>query len=538
MKKIYLTLAVVTCALSYSCSNDAIGENPESPQQGTKNTITFGSNFQAVTRAGEKTNGDAANLLGNQMKIYGVKKATSATEWSNVFMNYLIWWDNTANGWEYIGEAGTHEGVSHGKQTVKYWDNGTDNYHFVAGSPYANFTFTMDGTTKDIKTATVTGIAGHINANPGTSGTTTYNPVFIADPVNVPKVNYKKEVQFRFTRQQSYVRVGFYETIPGYSITDIKFYTYGNDSWSASPATSSNIVLASTEANYFTGATNAKATITYNWTVPSYTYEYVTGDTEHALTQAKNWYGGLLTGVPATSSTEGTIANRYGTDKDMDTNGYFTVLPSAVATAQPILVKCDYVLTAEDGSNETITVTGATAAIPAAFSKWNPNTSYTYLFKITDNDLSPITFDAVVVDTEEQGIITTVSTPSISTYQEGSVTADGIKYKYDSSNPKPIYFTAQNNETGALYTLTTGGNAVSNVQVYKLSGEKTEADLIVAAPTTTVTTTIVSAATTVGSWKIPAGSASFTPDAAGYYAIQYQTATSPAAYAYKVVHVE
>ena len=240
--------------------------------------------------------------------------------------------------------------------------------------------------------------------------------------------------------------------------------------------------------------------------------------------------------------------------------GYFPVIPMASATdAAPILVKCDYELTSLDGSGEKINVSGATAAIPAAFSMWAPNTSYTYLFKISQNTngstgpdgpegLFPITFDAVVKTEEDgtaQGIITTVSTPSITTYQEGSVTAEGIKYKYNATTPsdtKPIYFTAQNDESGTIITLTTGGSAVSNVQVYKLAGAATEADLQVKAPTTTVTTTVLSDATTVGNRSIPAGAAYFTPTAAGYYAIQYLTkaasGTDPAAYTYKIVYVE
>ena len=517
-KRIYLTLAVVTSALFYSCSNDTIGDAQEPPSQGTEDAITFDSTFKAVTRAG-----DDHTLLGNQMKIYGVKKASTATKWSDVFKNYLIWYNN---GWDYVGEANeSHEGVTINKQTVKYWDNGTDNYHFVAGSPYDKFTFNMNGTTNEIETATVTGIAGHINANPGTVGTTTYTPVFIADPVNVAKTNYKKEVQFSFTRQQSFVRVGFYETIPGYSISSINFYEYDTNGWKATANTTQNIILASTEATYFTGAANAKATVTYNWNGPSYTYEYVTTDTEHPLTQAKNWYGGLLTGVPATSSTEATAASLYGTDKDMDAKGYFTVIPSSVTTAQPILVKCDYVLTAEDGSNETITVTGATAAIPAAFSKWAANTSYTYLFKITDNDLCPITFDAVVVDaTEAQGTITTVTTPCITTYQEGSVTTEGVKYVAN----KVITAIVTDEATGAVKDINGTTVGVGYVQVYSLGTEaKTEADLQLSHPTTGAVTI-----------DITDNKLTFTPATAGYYAIQYQTTTSPAAYTYKIVHVE
>ena len=561
MKTKFFFLAALTSVALVSCTSDEyLGENPApASSHETQGAIAFGSGANALTRATQNT-GTVAQMLDGHFKIYGVKNTTGYTD---VFQNYAVWNSTTKttsnpdgadadaddthamNGWEYVGDGSAKGGLA--TQTIKYWDYSATDYHFVAGSPASSFTFNL--TSGDVTSATVTGLAGHITANAGASGTTVYNPVYIADPVKVLPAAYQQEVTFSFKRQQTFVRVGVFETVPGYSISEIHFYEQAASDWKATAETSQNIILASKTANYFSGATNGTATVTYNWTTPTSTFEYTTA----TLTQAKNWYGGALVGVPATSST-GAVADLYGTDKDMATTGYFTVIPSASALeAQPILIKCDYVLTAEDGKGETITVTGATAAIPAAFCKWNPNTSYTYLFKISDNTngstgdpdsdpegLFPITFDAMVEATTDavDGIITSVTTPSITTYQEGSVSSTGVQYKYNSSDPKPIYFTAQNDETGALLTLTTGAAAVSHVQVYKLAAAATEADLQLTAPVTTVTTTAVGSATTVGSWSIPAGAAYFTPTSTGYYAIQYQTATSPAAYTYKVVKVE
>ena len=557
-KRIYFILAIVASVMIASCTSDEyLGNNSE---KSSNDAITFGSGFKAVTR-GESTGADAAAKLNNEFKIYGVKQdKTTTTNYNKVFVDYTVKYNEAQagkadynDGWYYVG-AETN-------QYIKYWDYSSACYHFVAGSPVANFTYTVDGTTGDIKTATITGLGGHLTANPtdGSGTALSATPIYIADPVNVSKANFNQEVQFTFTCQQSFVRVGVYTTLSGYSISDIKFYSYdeSSDAWASTK--SSNITLASKTAGYFSGATTATATVTYDWTGanPTYTYAY-TSD----LTSAKNWYGGLLAGVQATSSTEATIAKLYGTDKDMaSSTGYFPVIPMASATdAAPILVKCDYELSSLDGSGEIINVSGATAAIPAAFSKWAPNTSYTYLFKISQNTngstgpdgpegLFPITFDAVVKTEEDgtaQGIITTVSTPSITTYQEGSVTAEGIKYKYNATTPsdtKPIYFTVQNDESGALYTLTDGGSAVGAVQVYKLNGAKTEADLQVSAPTGTDMFTLGTVAATVGKFSFEANKYGyFTPTAAGYYAIQYLTkaasSTDPAAYTYKIVYVE
>ena len=572
MKTKYFILAAIATVGLASCSSDEfLGDNSPNVTQETsaiEGAISFRGGAGNLTRATSNT-GTAAQMLDGQFKIYGVKKTNGTPDtYADVFTNYVVWSNTTSvttsnpdatsgatDGWEYVGTTSQTYGADNtaltAEQYIKYWDYSTNEYHFVAGSPVKHFTYTV--TNGEIVSASVAGIAGHINPNSGTAINT--DPVYIAAPVKVEKANYQSEVTFQFTRQQAYVRVGVFETIPGYRITAINFYEYeeSNDAWKTTPKATSNIVLASKTANYFSGASNATATVNYEWTTPSISgISYASG-----LTQQKNWYGGVLTGVPATTSTETTIANLYGTDADMvATTGYFTVLPMAsAATAQPILVKCDYTLTALDGS-ETIKIKGATAAIPAAFCKWNPNTSYTYLFKISDNTngttgdpsdptnnpegLFPITFDATViaeVNGTEQGYITSVTTPSITTYQEGSVTATGVKYVKE----KTIYFTAQNDETGALNTLTALNNAtpaVGMVKVYKLGGAATEADLILTRPTTAFTTTIGAAAWSINGQSVESGKwASFTPDATGYYAIEYITATAPA-YTYKVVLVE
>lgn len=442
MKKSSIMMLALSGTMLVGCTqSEYIGEAPQ--QNG--NEIVFSGASGKMTRATSNT-GSVAEMLDKQIKFYGVKK--TGTTYANVFEDYVLWFDNanktTSNpdgDWEYVDVAGhdygttTTAGETKKDQFIKYWDFATDEYHFVAGSPVKAFTYALEG--GEIKTATVTGIAGHLNPNNGDAINT--DPIYIAAPVKVANANYKKDVVFSFTRQQSFVRVGVFETIPGYEITDIKFYSYGTDAWTTT--SSNNITLASVTPNYFTGATNATATLTYEWGTPSYTFEYTDKST---MTQQNNWFGGALKGVPATTSTEATVANLYGTDGDMAAdNGYFTVIPTATATiAAPLLVKCDYTLMGLDG-NDIINVKGATAAIPAAYTKWAPNTSYTYLFKISDNTngttgedgpegLFPITFDAAVVEvvdgTAQGGTVTTVSTPSITVYQNGNVVKNGITY--------------------------------------------------------------------------------------------------------------
>ena len=540
MKK-YLIFAASALALASCSSDDFLGENPGNVQNATT-AINFGGEAGKITRA-TSNEGDDHVKLDNQFKVYGVKKTNERLV--SVFKDYSVWYDEnltTSNTkkWEYVGKN---------NQTIKYWDYSATEYRFVAGSPIAAFSFKVpsDGTTKNIESATITGLGGHIEANT-TETANTFNPVYVAEPKVVPKSDYKNTVQFNFVRQQSMVRVGFYETIPGYSITNIKFYEADGTS-----ATGNNIILYSSEDGYFVGGTNVSGTVTYDWTTatPSYTFAY-TDNTN--LKKSKNWYAGKLTTLPTTSlpttSSESNVALLYGTDKDMSaTTGYFTVLPTQVTTASPILIKCDYELTSDDGLGETINVTGATAAIPAAFSKWEANTRYTYLFKISDNTngttgkptnpddpagLYPITFDAVVQDVE-QGTTTTVATPSITTYQEGSVEGNTIEYK----TGKPIYATVYDQKTSELKDLTTSGD----VQVYQLSKKRTEAELQIATifateitSNTPLSITVPTASTTVNNVTLDANKyLSFKPTAVGYYAIKYKYAADT--YKYKVVHV-
>ena len=563
MKK-YIFLAASALTLASCSSDDFLGDTPGSTPTSANSAINFGGNAGKVTRATKNT-GTSAEMLDGQFRIYGVKKM-SETQIVSVFNEYSVW--NVANkntttsntdGWEYVGAKGTSNlgkgGISLTQdQTIKYWDYSASEYHFVAGSPISNFRYTLFPG-KDIESATIKGLAGHINPNNSETALTTH-PVYIADPKVVKRTDYKNAVQFSFKRQQAMVRVGFYETIPGYSITKINFYdAAGNVS------DVNNIILTSGTTDYFVGGSNVEGTIYYKWseTTPSYTYTY----SKTGLTKSNNWYAGKM-GTLATTSAgtklklgDGTeMELLWGSDKDMSPNGYFTVIPTPSATsAAPILIKCDYELSSDDGSGETIKVTGATAAIPEAFSKWEANTRYTYLFKISDNTngytgngpnkagLYPITFDAAVKETTDamhkEGTVTTVSTPSITTYQDGSVVEKGsIKYVANKAIKVKVTDSANGTDLVLKETQKTGEteNTVVKVAVYKLSTSRTEADLQLANITQAEFTTENNQTINLDADN---KSFTFTPTVDGYYAIQYLTTavgTTPA-YAYKVVYV-
>lgn len=565
MKK-YIFLAASALTLASCTSEDFLGNTPGSTPTSANSAIKFDGDAGKISRATSNTAKTTEGKLDYQFKIYGVKKVAD-NKYSDVFKDYSIWYNtnhttSNTNNWEYVGQkdnsftpnAGTT--ITLGKdQTIKYWDYASTDYHFVAGSPISAFKYTLDDN-GDIKSATVSSLGGHITAKEKTEGSayaTEPNPVYVAEPVVVISDAYKKPVKFNFVRQQTKVRVGIYETIPGYSISKINFYAYNDDTKGLKVSDGNNIILTSGTDKYFKGGTNISGTISYDWnkTPAVYTFTY----TDNSLTESKNWYGGKFAkGVEATVSTETDKAKLYGTDGDMESTGYFTVLPTPSETdAQPILIKCDYTLKSIDGSEETIEVKGATAAIPAAYSKWNTNTLYTYLFKISDNTngytgsdsnktgLYPITFDAAVKEAEfgMQGTITTFTTPSITTYQVGSVTDNGIVYK----SGTPITVKVTNPTDGTDLALNETDNTIGKVAVYKLTKERTEADLQLASVTTEEFTEATKQTITLAKDN---NSFTFTPANTDvtYFAIQYlaeaadATKNKKAVYTYKVVKVE
>lgn len=548
MKK-YIFLAASALALASCSSDDFLGDTPGSTSTSANSAIKFDGNAGKISRATSNT-GSAPEMLGKEFKIYGVKSgAETGSGYTPVFQNYLLWYDDenkntTTNksGWEYVGDAGNHgEAKLTSNQYIKFWDYASADYRFVAGAPSSAFTFTP-GEDNTLVSATIKGLGGHINANPTgtTTGTAnTFEPIYVANPITVAKTDYQQPVKFEFVRQQSMVRVGIYETIPGYKITDIHFYKY-DDNNTLNASTDKNIILTSATPNYFVGGSNVTGTITYNWTTPSYSLAYNESD---GFKKSQNWYGGALTkGVEATTTTEETIAKLYGTDKDMADNGYFTVMSTAAGTdAKAILIKCDYTLKSEDNSGETIKVTGATAAIPAAYSKWETNTRYTYLFKISDKTngytggtdkpagLYPITFNAAVTESK-QGTITTFTTPSITTKQDGSVDENsGIKYVVN----KPITVKVTKSDEGSELDLTSTENTNGYTVVYKFKDPITEAEAQVKGIEAGEKVTNITLDTAKKLFT-------FTPDAVGYYVIRYLTKEEDSSdvYTYKVVYVE
>lgn len=234
-------------------------------------------------------------------------------------------------------------------------------------------------------------------------------------------------------------------------------------------------------------------------------------------------------------------------------HNYQIVLPNEAGAT--LTLRVNYTLVANDGSGETIKVYGAKAIVPAKFAEWKSNYAYTYVFKISDKTngktditkgpegLYPITFDAVVADSEigNQTTITTVATPSITTYQKGH---DTTKNEY-SAKTGDIYVMVEKSDALAadltnkakLYTIkdtkTIGISEATVHDALTIGASKTGTTTtgrngiaLTEAPMTTTITTIPGV--DGNNINVTANTAaSFTP-AAGTYAFVYETTPDPA----------
>ena len=496
MKK-YIFLAASALTLASCTSEDFLGNTPGNVQSNTS-AINFDGGTGKISRA---TGADAAKLLNNEFIVAGFKSGetapTSGISANMVFDHYVIKWtknsagtttDNTSD-WNYVGNkpySGLTQLANDTKQTIKYWDYNAAQYDYVAFST-GSIQGVTTGTATDDKEVLLTAVTpGTANTAPTlsskkvTGGAYTITGTakalsgcYIADLTTAYKsADYKKEVNLTFRNLTTKARIALYETIPGYSVKDVKFHqseetTSGT---TITPATETNATLYTSGAtdndNFFTKGTAG----IYFPTVGSSNKGNSDYNKAHVVFYPESKQTTMTFGnvnyekeVLKTTSKEPSFV---GTNDATTPNYYQTVIPNETGTTLTLCV--DYTLVADDKSGEEIHVYGAKAIIPAIYAQWKSNFAYTYIFKISDNTngwtdtnktqsgLYPITFDAVVADSEigNQTTITTVATPSITTYQKGH---DITKNEYGEGD---IYVMVNENGTlkddldkAALYTI-------------------------------------------------------------------------------------
>lgn len=463
----YFLYAASVLALASCSSDDFLGESSGNGQNAANSVINFGGETGKITRADNNEVGGkkAADLLGKNFVLVGFKNAngerTYAFDHYNV--NYV---DGTANttesntaGWEYVNQSMKVNGVdeNNGKdgslaqsgakqQTIKYWDHSCSSYDFIAFSMGKGDN--VDGKTTYATPTSVDKDKLTTDAYTLTGNVKTLGECYISDKKTVKEADYKKEaVAMSFRHLTSKVRIALYETVPGYVISDVKFYD---------AATGDN----GSEKGTLFGTFNNNGTLTVYFPTtkefkddgskdPDYNKAHVnftpaqTEGTKNSMIFGNVNYnnddeGQIEKGTTYLSQTSIEPSYCGATAKE-----YLKVLP-AEGKSLPANLRIDYKLTATDGTGEVINVKGATATVPAKYTEWKPGYAYTYIFKISQNTngstggndkgLTAISFDAVVLEDEQNGLqetITTVSDPSITTYgyKDGKVTVNGGEYQ-------------------------------------------------------------------------------------------------------------
>ena len=587
MNKFFIA-AASALALASCSSDDFLGEIQGNEQNGATSAINFGGDTGKITRATTKGNA-AADLLENNFVVVGFKgsKTDAANNETYAFDHYNVNFkdgsafstESNRAGWEYVNQDMKVKGADKSlaqsgasQQTIKYWDHSCASYDFIA--------FSMGKKDAASKYATPT----HVDkANLATAAYTltgdvnTLSECYISDMKTVTEPNYNKtSVSMSFRHLASKVRMALFEIVPGYVISDVKFYTD-----TTSPTTDNTEGTLIGEFNnsgtltvfFPTTGTKHAAEKDYNKAHVRFTKSTTAGETgvlNHKGFGAVNYNNQAEGTIPAGK----TYLSQNAADPSYCGAGYQNVLPSEGA-ASAITLRIDYKLTSVDGSKETINVKGATATVPAEYTEWKSGYAYTYIFKISQDTngstggdstgLTAISFDAVVVDDEANGLqetITTVSDNSFTTYgyKDDKVTTNGNEYVNGTDIYATVYVPAAG-ETAAktvapqkLYTVTLEAGATQTINEASVANALVKGTPDATHKTWTVTdyadkkmvvTETAGVATTVNS--VPAGpgytinvnalkwtGVATDPDTETYYAVEYDNGTKKS---YKIVKV-
>lgn len=478
--------ATATVAMLASCTSEVIPERPV--REEVPSPIEFSSNTGYMTRA---TGADAADLLNHQFTVFGRKYVNGVQ--TNVFgkedpsthvvtgVHVGATISETETGktatWDYV--TATEE--------VRYWDEEASQYTFLA--------FSDANTTKKVSYNFVSDPSNFIVS---TVNVTELSKIYTAPQVDVEKAKFHHKVGFQFSSAASKVRAAFFNAIPGYDVVIDGFYPSKD-----AENTGDNLVF------YNTGSDQSFRTSA------SYKIALATGA---VVEQADPTTSATFTfGTSAVGETIGKEIAQARFDNVVDGKGVYAWAMPMPANNKDLNFKMKYRLVSQHESiNRESFVT-----IPAEYAQWKSNHAYTYFFRITDNDMHPITFTAEVVDFATNETITTADGEqeiNITTYVEGSTVMTTPVYKVGDEIHVAI--------TNA--TLSTGAGAVKVAHTTDSTINGSNADVI-ADDQYTVPVTVVGN----GNYKFTAN------QGAGKYVIKvsYTDSKSQAKVAFKVVTV-
>lgn len=409
MKKVIIFAAIAMTMVG--CSSDELvnnsTENTEAPIAFSveKKNITRAPEPQALEKLGHynfgvwaykyDNNSNKQLVMGNYLVGYSDGKGkgysnANVTTWASTigdqkdhkspwFYEYLGTeeYQNTDASKGYLASQTAYMSAN-AHQYLRYWDLKYTNTHFYAYAPYRATGVTFDENAKKITVANTAQVAGYDDPSLQEfmyAGAQATNAAL-------------EDVKLTFKHLGAQVNLRFYEDVRGYRV-EIIDVTDAESGIQATPATTDGTTY--TKANYYT---SCGATIDFSTVgTPTATVNH----TDASKTQAN-----LKFVIPA-----GTEDGLTSFTSKLSTN--YNVIPEAVAdgntqnyaksstiyypVAQPesstvgFTFHVSYKLIAEDNGEE-ITVHNARVYVPAKngsefIAAWQPNTKYTYTFKIT-----------------------------------------------------------------------------------------------------------------------------------------------------------
>lgn len=346
--------------------------------------ITFSCSEDGVTRAEV-----SLSEFISDFKVYGINgdisgsgNAATFTKKNTVFPDYQVWHTenlanttstNTAN-WEYVG---TVEGASGSEeQTIKYWDEKRDGHYFWAIGDFSKsggYDYT-ESTLPDPHVIEVENIT-QVDVQDDSKC------LYFTKPKYVPKSKYGQPVTLTFLRYCSRIRIGFYEDITQsggdkrYKVVGVDFYRVNNDgTFNTNELPTTNVCLR----GYFVNEGKVRLTYTNASFKGGDNIDNVTTETvpvENGTSKYMDFgvlnIAGTQSGALPTSSSEALFTTNNGSQ-------YTKVLP--YNNTEGLTLQCDILVRNQNESQ--FTQQNVLASIPAHYTNWQPNQSYTYIFKI------------------------------------------------------------------------------------------------------------------------------------------------------------
>ena len=430
-KSMILAAAAIVLA---SCSSDELIDSRKTTEGG-ETPIAFSVEKKNITRA--------TNLeeLGHYNFGVWAYKKTPGTQ--NVMTNYLVGYsDGASKGYDkagattWKGDAGTdvdhlspwfyenlgtaeytYDGTdgfykksqsdymsANANQYLRYWDLAYAATEFYAYAPYRSSGVTFDELARTITVANTVQVAGYDDAS---------LQEFLYAGVEASNADLK-DVKLNFKHLGAQVSLRFYEGIRGYKV-EIIDVTPSDNGIQATPAKKDDTATpVYTKDNYYTDC-GAIIDFADNINSPKATVDFTGATTTDAnlVFQIPGTGDGIsVYTVPGTTNSYNVIPE----DILNPTSQSYAVSPTIYfPVAQPkdsetgFTFHVSYKLIAEDNGEE-ITVNDARVYVPANvvvgsdttfIAAWQPNTKYTYTFKITENSTGTTDPGSTVIDVDD-----------------------------------------------------------------------------------------------------------------------------------------